>query len=55
MKRSVLVFNDLWGYTSGEIVKPETEVSASNWTAKDEKALALIVLGVSKAELGHIR
>ena len=53
--RSVLVYNDLWGYTSGKIVKLETEADALNWTAKDEKALALIVLCVSKAELGHIR
>lgn len=53
--RSVLVYNDLWGYTSGQTVKPEAEAAASNWTTKDEKALALIILSVSRAELGHIR
>lgn len=53
--RSVLIYNDLWGYTSGEIVQSTTEAGASNWTNKDEKALALIVLSVSKPELGHIR
>ena len=49
------MYNELWGYTSGKIVKLETEAEALNWTAKDEKALALIVLCVSRAELGHIR
>ncbi|KAL6446790.1 hypothetical protein ACFW04_001310 [Cataglyphis niger] len=39
--KSVLIYNDLWDYTSEEIARPETEVSASNWTTKDEKALAL--------------
>ncbi|XP_071579377.1 uncharacterized protein [Temnothorax nylanderi] len=53
--RSVLIYNDLWGYTSGEIVRPEAEASASNWTTKDEKALVLIILSVSKAELGHLK
>lgn len=53
--RSVLVYNDLWNYTSGGIVKPEEAAGASNWVTKDEKALALIILCVSKAELGHIR
>lgn len=27
--RSVLVYNDLWKYTSGEIVKPEEEGGAT--------------------------
>lgn len=53
--KSVLVYNDLWNYTSGGIVKPEEVVDASNWVTKDEKALALIILCVSKAELEHIR
>jgi len=53
--KSVLIFNDLWGYTSGKIEIPKTEASASNWTIKDEKALALITLSISKTELGQIR
>jgi len=53
--KSVLVYNDLWGYVSGTIVKPEDADAAAAWMIKDEKALALIVLGVSKTEIGHIR
>jgi len=53
--KSILVYNDLWGYVSGTIVKPEEAGEAAAWTTKDEKALALIVLGVSKTEIGHIR
>jgi len=53
--KSVLVYNDLWGYVSGTIVKPEDADAAAAWIVKDEKALALIVLGVSKTEIGHIR
>lgn len=55
MQRSVLVYNDLWGYTSGQTMKSEAEPAALNWTTKDEKALALIILSISRAELGHIR
>lgn len=53
--KSVLVYNDLWGYVTGTIVKPEVAAEAAAWTTRDEKALALIVLGVSKTEIGHIR
>lgn len=53
--KSVLVYNDLWNCTSGGIVKPEEVVGALKWVTKDEKALALIILCVSKTELGHIR
>lgn len=53
--KSFLIYNDLWGYTSGNIVKPETETGRSDWTCKDEKALALITLSISKTELEHIR
>lgn len=35
--------------------KPENAEEATAWITKDEKALALIVLGVSKTEIGHIR
>jgi len=53
--KSVLVYNDLWDYVSGTIVKPEDADAAAAWIIKDEKALALIVLGVLKTEIGHIR
>jgi len=53
--KSVLVYNDLWDYVSGTIVKPEDVDAAAAWIIKDEKALALIVLDVSKMEIGHIR
>jgi len=53
--KSVLIYNDLWGYTSGEVARPETEIQMTSWTNKDEKALALITLSISKTELGHIR
>jgi len=36
-------------------VKPENADAAATWIIKDEKTLALIVLGVSKTEIGHIR
>lgn len=53
--RSVLVYNGLWGHVSGSVVKPVEEAKLVTWTIEDEKALALIVLGVSSGELGHIR
>jgi len=53
--KSVLVYNDLWGYVAGTIVKPENAEVVVTWTTKDEKALALIVVGVSKTEIGNIR
>ncbi|XP_071653831.1 uncharacterized protein [Temnothorax longispinosus] len=53
--RSVLVYNGLWGHVSGSVVKPVEEAKLVTWTIEDEKALALIVFGVSSSELGHIR
>lgn len=53
--KSVLVYNDLWGYVASTIVKPENAEQATAWITKDEKALALIVLDVSKTEIDHIR
>jgi len=53
--KSVLIYNDLWGYTSGEVARPETKIQMTSWTNKNEKALALITLSISKTELGHIR
>lgn len=53
--RSVLIFNDLWGYVDGSIERPIDGNGQTQWKIKDEKALALIILSVSKNELGHIR
>jgi len=53
--KSVLVFNDLWGYIHGSIPRPTGESEDAQWKARDEKALALIILSVSKNELGHLR
>lgn len=53
--KSVLIFNDMWGYVDGSIERPEDASAAVQWKIKDEKALALIILSVSKNELSHIR
>jgi len=53
--KSVLVFNDLWGYVHGSIPRPTGESEDAQWKARDEKALALIILSVSKNKLGHLR
>ena len=53
--KSVLIFNDLWGYVDGTIGRPTDVNGQTQWKIKDEKALALIILSVSKNELGHIR
>lgn len=53
--KSVLIFNDLWGYVDGSIERPTDGNGQTQWKIKDEKALALIILSVSKNELGHIR
>lgn len=51
----MLVFNDLWKYTSGEIVKPTNAADIPAWAAKDEKALALIVLSMGKNQLNYVK
>jgi hypothetical protein len=55
--KSISVYNDLWEYASGKLVKPEDAQNKAIWIIKDEKALAFITLtiSISKAELGHIR
>lgn len=51
--KSILVCNELWKYTSGdEISTPENRAV---WTSKDEKALALILLSISKNQLNHVK
>jgi len=51
--RSILMCNDLWEYVSGGIVK--TEKNAEVWIIKDQKALSLIMLGVSCEQLNYVK
>lgn len=51
--RSVLVCNELWKYTSGTEIR--TIENDNVWTSKDEKALALILLSISKNQLTHVK
>jgi len=53
--KSILIFNDLWGYVDGSMARPISGSEEAQWRMRDEKALALIVLSTSKNELGHIR
>ncbi|XP_070158031.1 uncharacterized protein [Polyergus mexicanus] len=51
--KSVLVCNELWKYTSGTEIR--TTENSDMWTSKDEKALALVLLSISKNQLNHIK
>lgn len=51
--KSVLICNELWSYVYGTTVK--TEQNRAEWTLKDEKALALIMLCVKSNQLSHIK
>ncbi|XP_070524589.1 uncharacterized protein [Cardiocondyla obscurior] len=53
MMKSVLICNELWPYASGAVVK--TEQNQTEWTTKDQKALALITLSVKSSQLSHIK
>jgi len=47
---SLLIYDDLWEYTSGETLKPAEEKNASVWITKDRKARACILLALSKSQ-----
>lgn len=51
--KSVLVFNELWSYVDGTLVKPEE--NAQEWINKDSKALALINLSITHSQLNHTK
>jgi len=51
--RSVLICNELWAYASGAEVK--TEANSMQWTKKDQKALATIMLSISRGQLNYIK
>ncbi|XP_076657826.1 uncharacterized protein LOC143361962 [Halictus rubicundus] len=46
--KSILRYNELWGYVNGSIVKNEQNEVA--WTQKDEKALDTIILSMNKTQ-----
>ncbi|XP_076686075.1 uncharacterized protein LOC143378147 [Andrena cerasifolii] len=51
--RSLLIFNELWSYTNGK--EAQTKENALEWSKKDEKALALILLSVENNQLNHVK
>lgn len=51
--RSILICNELWAYASGAEVK--TEANRIEWTKKDQKALAMIMLSISRGQLNYIK
>ena len=51
---SLLIYDDLWEYTSGETLKPAEEKNASVWITKDRKARACIWLALSKSQKSHV-
>ncbi|KAK2579421.1 hypothetical protein KPH14_002633 [Odynerus spinipes] len=51
--KSVLRFNDLWGYVNGNVVKPEE--NNAEWIKKDEKALDLITLSLQTNQYNYIK
>lgn len=51
--RSVLVCNDMWEYVNGTIQRSSDNETV--WIAKDQKALALIVLSVSRGQLNYVK
>lgn len=55
--KSILVHSDLWGVTSGNIVKREdaNPQQQAEFDRKDEKALATITLSVKSSEINLIK
>lgn len=51
--KSVLICNELWSYANGSEVK--TEENRVEWTRKDQKALAMITLSISRGQLNHVK
>ncbi|CAK9833204.1 Retrovirus-related Pol polyprotein from transposon TNT 1-94 [Anthophora retusa] len=51
--KSVLRFNDLWGYVNGTVPKPEENCAA--WITKNEKALDVITLSIQPDQYNHIK
>ena len=53
--KSVLVHLELWDVACGKLAKPEDPSEAATWVAKDEKALASILLCVKPSQVIHIK
>lgn len=51
--KSILICNELWSYANGNEVK--TEANQEEWTKKDQKALAMITLSMSRGQINHIK
>lgn len=51
--KSVLVFNELWAYVDGSLVKPERD--NEDCIKKDSKTLALINLSITHGQLNQRR
>jgi len=51
--KSVLIFNDLSRYVDGSITRPTSGNEETQWKIKDEKALALVTLSISKNARTH--
>ena len=50
----LLIERDLWSIVNGTIQKPQDADEITKWMAKDQRASALIGLGLSDAYLHHI-
>lgn len=53
--KSVLIHSELWTYVSGTTAMPEAVANQAPWKAKDEKALATILLSVKTSQLLHVK
>lgn len=51
--KSVLRYNDLWGYVTGTVPKPEE--NDGDWTMRDEKALDVITLSIQSDQYNYIK
>lgn len=51
--KSVLICNELWPYACG--IEAKTEENHTEWTKRDQKALAMIMLSMSRNQLNHIK
>lgn len=55
--KSVLIHSELWSYVNETVIKPEETkaVELASYNAKNEKALATILLSVKSSQLIHVK
>lgn len=53
--KNLLMYNDVWNYVNGSNKKPRDIAKLAGWMAKDEYALGLIKLYLSREELKCIK